>query len=161
MRAPNFSVGLGSDGGCDEAFMVGKGTNIRQWAQAQHSAGAVHASLGRLASTMPRPAGPRTPPRYSLEDATAEVLAFLNDKVRGGTKRGMKARLAAACAMTPSHFSHCLNPGRKEKFRIEDFGSIAEEIGAPAGWPWIPWGDGMQLDGIRYARAQAAQKQHR
>ncbi len=50
----------------------------------------------------------------------------------------------------PPDFSHCMSADRpSDKFTLEEYGAIAEELDAPPGWPFVDWETGDKLRAVR------------
>jgi hypothetical protein len=80
---------------------------------------------------------PTPPPvsRYSYRRVVEEIEAQLDKRDIGEQKV-----VANAAGLDESAFSHRLT-GAKSKFNLEQLGAIADFWRAPAGWPFIPWGE--------------------
>lgn len=95
---------------------------------------------------MPRTAkDPRPEPRsrYGYEKACAEIEKVLDRKGRGSRKDA-----ATALGLKAPQFSKRMGATWEigERFRVEDFGTLADWAKAPPGWPFIPWDEGDQME---------------
>lgn len=75
---------------------------------------------------------PRTG-RYNYPDAAYEIERWCS------VERGRKKRLAAALGLDQTLISPRLRGSGKAKFSIEQIGVVADEAGAPTGWPFVTW----------------------
>lgn len=93
-----------------------------------------------LADSMPlkTPAPIRTG-RYSYVDAAYEVQRWAQ------AARGRKKQIANATGLDVTGIAPRLR-GLKAKFTISALGIIADEAGAPPGWPFIMWEKAVELD---------------
>jgi hypothetical protein len=83
----------------------------------------------------PRPLG-----RYSR----AKVVAELEEQF-GRRKRGARKNLAIALGFKPPEITKRQNDDEAH-WSIEDLGRVADEWGAPPGWPFIPWDEAEKRD---------------
>lgn len=77
--------------------------------------------------------------RYSYVDAAYEVQRWME------AERGRKKRIAGALDMDPTGVAPRLR-GFRARFSISALGIIADEAGAPPGWPFLSWEDAVELD---------------
>jgi hypothetical protein len=94
--------------------------------------------LAELMSLRP-PAHPGRTGRYSYVDAAYEVQRWTS------AQRGRKKQIAGALGLDVTGIAPRLR-GMKAKFTISAFGVIADEAGAPPGWPFIQWERAVELD---------------
>jgi hypothetical protein len=85
-----------------------------------------------------------------LKDARFPTYKTLMDRIqaRFDLERGAQARAAEALGMDSGSLRHHMNrrgwksPAVKGMMLdVEQIAAIAEELDAPRGWPWLPWGD--------------------
>jgi hypothetical protein len=85
----------------------------------------------------PRPLG-----RYSLPS----VIAELEDQFRR-RGRGSKKALAAGIGFKPPEITKRQNDDEAH-WNLEELGRVADEWGAPPGWPFIPWDEADEREKV-------------
>jgi hypothetical protein len=88
--------------------------------------------------TPPKPPEPRAG-RYTMERAAAEVARVIQAK-----PRGTHVAVARELNISSQQLTHrCSND---YKFTVEELGIIADFLGAPTGWPFVPWPEAEERD---------------
>ncbi len=72
----------------------------------------------------------------TYDQVVDRVEAYLDDPA---TPKVMRKRFESACLLEHPDFSHRMTKYRGELFRIEHFGAMAVEAGAPFPWPFTTW----------------------
>lgn len=71
--------------------------------------------------------------RYSLAESRREV-----QRVVARIGRGAQKAVALGIGITEQAMSAKLR-GEHDEMTVEQLGKVANLLGAPAGWPWVPW----------------------
>lgn len=67
---------------------------------------------------------------------------------------GTKKRCAQAAGLSPDGLRNRIVARPGYRFAVDEIGAIAKELGAPTGWPFVPWDEAERLDKLRELLAQ-------
>jgi len=77
------------------------------------------------------------------------AIALEIERILDRGERGTKKRAAQAAGLDPSSLRNRITEREGYRFSVDEIGAIAQELGAPTGWPFVPWEEGERWDAFR------------